>query len=91
MREKAPAPAKYAPYAFAVRSLRDKPLLALCYAYGCEVRQKAAALKFYKSKKKKNNNNTVHKFTKETNDEKIISFNNCFNAYCITSIRFTLE
>ena len=38
MREKAPAPAKYAPYAFAVRSLRDKPLLALCYAYGCEVR-----------------------------------------------------
>jgi hypothetical protein len=29
MREKAPAPAKYALYAFAVRSLRDKLLLGL--------------------------------------------------------------
>jgi hypothetical protein len=50
--KKHPAPAKYAPYAYAVRSLRRKKrgLLPLCYAYGCEVRQKAAALFFEKSK-----------------------------------------
>jgi hypothetical protein len=45
---------KYAPYAYAVRSLRRKKrgLLPLCYAYGCEVRQKAAALFLKKSKAK---------------------------------------